>query len=133
MVRRSFSDSDCVPIAISTILYPFPVRMIRNIEHRVYMLLFFLQKYRTARYKPEPSAEGPSEKKPTPTQDLSSLDLKTSSEMTKALRLLCLQVEVQKRLHEQLEIYFFITWDSFLGLFFYYSFPFFMLIISKLN
>ncbi|XP_022034019.1 protein PHR1-LIKE 1-like isoform X3 [Helianthus annuus] len=91
------------------------------------------KKYRTARYKPEPSAEGPSEKKPTPTQDLSSLDLKTSSEMTKALRLLCLQVEVQKRLHEQLEIYFFITWDSFLGLFFYYSFPFFMLIISKLN
>ncbi|KAJ0742416.1 putative transcription factor MYB-HB-like family [Helianthus annuus] len=67
----------------------------------IYHVKSHLQKYRTARYKPEPSAEGPSEKKPTPTQDLSSLDLKTSSEITEALRL---QVEVQKRLHEQLEI-----------------------------
>ncbi|KAJ0520064.1 putative transcription factor MYB-HB-like family [Helianthus annuus] len=67
----------------------------------IYHVKSHLQKYRTARYKPEPSAEGPSEKKPTPTHDLSSLDLKTSSEITEALRL---QVEVQKRLHEQLEI-----------------------------
>ncbi|KAI3500321.1 hypothetical protein L1887_36140 [Cichorium endivia] len=41
-----------------------------------------------------------SEKKPTPIQDLSSLDLKTSLEMTEALRL---PVEVQS-LHEQLTI-----------------------------
>ncbi|KAI3760205.1 hypothetical protein L1987_50596 [Smallanthus sonchifolius] len=67
----------------------------------IYHVKSHLQKYRTARYKPEPSSEGPSEKKSTPKQDFSSLDLKTSSEITEALRL---QVEVQKRLHEQLEI-----------------------------
>ncbi|KAJ9564928.1 hypothetical protein OSB04_000894 [Centaurea solstitialis] len=67
----------------------------------IYHVKSHLQKYRTARYKPEPSSEGPAEKKPTPMQDLSSLDLKTSSEITEALRL---QVEVQKKLHEQLEI-----------------------------
>lgn len=67
----------------------------------IYHVKSHLQKYRTARYKPEPSSEGPAEKKPTPIQDLSTLDLKTSSEITEALRL---QVEVQKRLHEQLEI-----------------------------
>ncbi|KAD6120056.1 hypothetical protein R6Q59_026085 [Mikania micrantha] len=67
----------------------------------IYHVKSHLQKYRTARYKPEPSTEEPSEKKPTPIQDLSSLDLKTSAEITEALRL---QMEVQKRLHEQLEI-----------------------------
>ncbi|XP_023733491.1 protein PHOSPHATE STARVATION RESPONSE 1 [Lactuca sativa] len=67
----------------------------------IYHVKSHLQKYRTARYKPEPSSEGPSEKKPTSMQDLPSLDLKASLEMTEALRL---QVEVQKRLHEQLEI-----------------------------
>ncbi|CAI9300736.1 unnamed protein product [Lactuca saligna] len=67
----------------------------------IYHVKSHLQKYRTARYKPEPSSEGPSEKKPTSIQDLPSLDLKASLEMTEALRL---QVEVQKRLHEQLEI-----------------------------
>ncbi|PWA38808.1 phosphate starvation response 1 [Artemisia annua] len=67
----------------------------------IYHVKSHLQKYRTARYKPEPSSEGSAEKKPAPVQDLSPLDLKTSSEITEALRL---QVEVQKRLHEQLEI-----------------------------
>ncbi|XP_076906053.1 protein PHOSPHATE STARVATION RESPONSE 1-like [Bidens hawaiensis] len=67
----------------------------------IYHVKSHLQKYRTAKYKPEPSAEGASEKKPAQIQDLSSLDIKTSSEITEALRL---QVEVQKRLHEQLEI-----------------------------
>ncbi|KAL4558626.1 hypothetical protein LXL04_036827 [Taraxacum kok-saghyz] len=67
----------------------------------IYHVKSHLQKYRTARYKPEPSSEGPSEKKATPMQELSSLDLKASLEITEALRL---QVEVQKRLHEQLEI-----------------------------
>ncbi|KAK9067522.1 hypothetical protein SSX86_011633 [Deinandra increscens subsp. villosa] len=67
----------------------------------IYHVKSHLQKYRTARYQPEPSSEGPSEKRSTPMQDLMSLDLKTSSEITEALRL---QVEVQKRLHEQLEI-----------------------------
>ncbi|CAK7349332.1 unnamed protein product [Dovyalis caffra] len=58
------------------------------------------QKYRTARYRPE-SSEGSSEKRLTPIDDISSLDLKTGIEITEALRL---QMEVQKRLHEQLEI-----------------------------
>ncbi|CAH8390447.1 unnamed protein product [Eruca vesicaria subsp. sativa] len=63
---------------------------------------FFLQKYRTARYKPETSeATGePQEKKMTSIEDIKSLDMKTSVEITQALRL---QMEVQKRLHEQLE------------------------------
>ncbi|KAI3678781.1 hypothetical protein L6452_38084 [Arctium lappa] len=67
----------------------------------IYHVKSHLQKYRTARYKPEPSSEGATEKKPTPMQDLSSFDLKTSLEITEALRL---QVDVQKKLHEQLEI-----------------------------
>lgn len=67
----------------------------------IYHVKSHLQKYRTARYKPESSSEGPSEKKPTLMQDLSSVELKRSLEMTEALRL---QVEVQKQLHEQLEI-----------------------------
>ncbi|KAJ9543597.1 hypothetical protein OSB04_023304 [Centaurea solstitialis] len=66
----------------------------------IYHVKSHLQKYRTARYKPEPSSEGPSEKKST-VEDFSSLELKTGLEITEALRL---QMEVQKRLHEQLEI-----------------------------
>ncbi|KAI3732674.1 hypothetical protein L1987_63881 [Smallanthus sonchifolius] len=66
----------------------------------IYHVKSHLQKYRTAKYKPESSSR-PSEKVPIPMQDLSALDFKTGSEITEALRL---QVEVQKRLHEQLEI-----------------------------
>uniref|UniRef100_A0A5B6YKR1 HTH myb-type domain-containing protein n=1 Tax=Davidia involucrata TaxID=16924 RepID=A0A5B6YKR1_DAVIN len=66
----------------------------------IYHVKSHLQKYRTARYRPE-SSEGSSEKKLTPIEELSSLDLKTGIEITEALRL---QMEVQKRLHEQLEI-----------------------------
>ncbi|KAL2900270.1 Protein PHOSPHATE STARVATION RESPONSE 1 [Bienertia sinuspersici] len=62
--------------------------------------LTIYHKYRTARYRPEPS-EGTSENSPTPLADLSSLDLKAGLDLTEALRL---QMEVQKRLHEQLEI-----------------------------
>ncbi|WVZ56797.1 hypothetical protein U9M48_007277 [Paspalum notatum var. saurae] len=64
----------------------------------IYHVKSHLQKYRTARYKPELS-EGTSEKR-IGTEDL-ALDLKTSMDLTEALRL---QMEVQKRLHEQLEI-----------------------------
>ncbi|CAN4091519.1 unnamed protein product [Withania somnifera] len=66
----------------------------------IYHVKSHLQKYRTARYKPEAS-EGSSEKKQSSLDDLSSLDLKTGIKITEALRL---QMEVQKRLHEQLEI-----------------------------
>nr|QWT68774.1 phosphate starvation response 1 [Astragalus sinicus] len=66
----------------------------------IYHVKSHLQKYRTARYRPE-SSEGATEKKPSPIEEMSSLDLKTGIEITEALRL---QMEVQKRLHEQLEI-----------------------------
>ncbi|KAK3444517.1 hypothetical protein EUGRSUZ_A01323 [Eucalyptus grandis] len=66
----------------------------------IYHVKSHLQKYRTARYRPDCS-EGSSEKKLTTFEELSSLDLKTSMEITEALRM---QMEVQKRLHEQLEI-----------------------------
>ncbi|XP_047325733.1 protein PHR1-LIKE 1-like [Impatiens glandulifera] len=66
----------------------------------IYHVKSHLQKYRTARYKPELS-EGTSEKALAPIEDITSLDLKTSMGITEALKL---QMEVQKRLHEQLEI-----------------------------
>uniref|UniRef100_A0A7C9E3U3 HTH myb-type domain-containing protein n=1 Tax=Opuntia streptacantha TaxID=393608 RepID=A0A7C9E3U3_OPUST len=66
----------------------------------IYHVKSHLQKYRTARYKPD-SSEGSSEKKSEPLTDLHSLDLKAGMDLTEALRL---QMEVQKRLHEQLEI-----------------------------
>ncbi|XP_022963596.1 protein PHOSPHATE STARVATION RESPONSE 1-like [Cucurbita moschata] len=66
----------------------------------IYHVKSHLQKYRTARYQPE-SSKGPMEKSTTSLDDISSLDLKTSIDITEALRL---QMEVQKKLHEQLEI-----------------------------
>lgn len=66
----------------------------------IYHVKSHLQKYRTARYRPE-SSEGSLEKQLNPMEEISSLDLKTGIEITEALRL---QMEVQKRLHEQLEI-----------------------------
>ncbi|XP_039013811.1 protein PHOSPHATE STARVATION RESPONSE 1-like isoform X2 [Hibiscus syriacus] len=66
----------------------------------IYHVKSHLQKYRTARYRPEPS-EGSSEKKLTSKEEISSLDLKAGMGITEALRL---QMEVQKQLHEQLEI-----------------------------
>nr|GMD30174.1 protein PHOSPHATE STARVATION RESPONSE 1-like [Ipomoea batatas] len=67
----------------------------------IYHVKSHLQKYRTARYKPEPS-EGTSETKPASVpEEAASLDMKTTMGITEALRL---QMEVQKQLHEQLEI-----------------------------
>ncbi|XP_042517903.1 protein PHOSPHATE STARVATION RESPONSE 1-like isoform X2 [Macadamia integrifolia] len=66
----------------------------------IYHVKSHLQKYRTARYRPD-SSEGTSEKKTNLIDEMPSLDLKTGVEITEALRL---QMEVQKRLHEQLEI-----------------------------
>ncbi|CAH8359992.1 unnamed protein product [Eruca vesicaria subsp. sativa] len=67
----------------------------------IYHVKSHLQKYRTARYRPEPSECGSSEKKLTPLEHITSLDLKGGIGITEALRL---QMEVQKQLHEQLEI-----------------------------
>uniref|UniRef100_A0A0D9WYA9 HTH myb-type domain-containing protein n=1 Tax=Leersia perrieri TaxID=77586 RepID=A0A0D9WYA9_9ORYZ len=67
----------------------------------IYHVKSHLQKYRTARYRPELS-EGSSEKKAASKEDLPSIDLKGGNlDLTEALRL---QLELQKRLHEQLEI-----------------------------
>ncbi|CAL0300009.1 unnamed protein product [Lupinus luteus] len=66
----------------------------------IYHVKSHLQKYRTARYKPEPS-EVTSEKKLAEVEEMKSLDLKTSKGITETLRM---QMELQKRLHEQLEI-----------------------------
>ncbi|XP_071920533.1 protein PHR1-LIKE 1-like isoform X2 [Coffea arabica] len=71
-----------------------------HFSHSILLVLFICQKYRTARYKPEPS-EGTTEKKSPTVTDMTSLDLKTTTGITEALRL---QMEVQKQLHEQLEI-----------------------------
>nr|QSD99712.1 MYB family transcription factor [Melilotus albus] len=65
----------------------------------IYHVKSHLQKYRTARYKPE-SSEGIPEKL-TSIEEMTSIDLKTPKGITEALRL---QMELQKRLHEQLEI-----------------------------
>ncbi|CAL0316622.1 unnamed protein product [Lupinus luteus] len=66
----------------------------------IYHVKSHLQKYRTARYKPEPS-EVSSEKKLTEVEEMNSLDIKTNKGITETLRL---QMELQKRLHEQLEV-----------------------------
>ncbi|CAN8255662.1 unnamed protein product [Cochlearia groenlandica] len=79
------------------------LKLLNNPGLTIYHVKSHLQKYRTARYKPEPSeVTGESqEMKMTSIEDIKSLDMKTSVEITQALRL---QMEVQKRLHEQLEI-----------------------------
>ncbi|XP_074565202.1 protein PHOSPHATE STARVATION RESPONSE 1-like isoform X2 [Curcuma longa] len=65
----------------------------------IYHVKSHLQKYRTTRYKPD-SLEG-SMKMGKLGEETPSLNLKTSFDLTEALRL---QMEVQKQLHEQLEI-----------------------------
>ncbi|KAL8166670.1 hypothetical protein V2J09_008169 [Rumex salicifolius] len=65
----------------------------------IYHVKSHLQKYRTARYKPEPSEE--TEKMSSSIGQVASIDLKATVDITEALRL---QMEVQKQLHEQLEI-----------------------------
>ncbi|MFS7937585.1 putative transcription factor MYB-HB-like family [Helianthus anomalus] len=83
---------------------PKGVLKLMNVEGlTIYHVKSHLQKYRTARYKPELS-EGTSEKKPTSIDDIVSMDIKNKSlglGITDALKL---QMEVQKQLHEQLEI-----------------------------
>ncbi|KAK9732931.1 hypothetical protein RND81_04G032700 [Saponaria officinalis] len=66
----------------------------------IYQVKSHLQKYRTARVRPE-SSEGNSENKTGAAEQVSTVDLKTSMTITEALRM---QMQVQKQLHEQLEI-----------------------------
>nr|GMD61069.1 protein PHOSPHATE STARVATION RESPONSE 1-like isoform X1 [Ipomoea batatas]GMD73088.1 protein PHOSPHATE STARVATION RESPONSE 1-like isoform X1 [Ipomoea batatas] len=81
---------------------PKGVLKLMKVDHlTIYHVKSHLQKYRTARYKPESSEAASSEKKQSAIDDFPSLDLKAGIEITEALRL---QMEVQKRLHEQLEI-----------------------------
>ncbi|XP_018486013.2 myb family transcription factor PHL13 isoform X2 [Raphanus sativus] len=79
------------------------LKLINSPGLTIYHVKSHLQKYRTARYKPELSVD--TEKPPLKTlktiEDIKSIDLKTSIEITEALRL---QMEVQKKLHEQLEV-----------------------------
>ncbi|XP_057784548.1 protein PHOSPHATE STARVATION RESPONSE 1-like [Salvia miltiorrhiza] len=80
---------------------PKGVLKLMNVEGlTIYHVKSHLQKYRTARHKPE-SSEGTSEKKSRNVAETASLDLKTAMGITEALRL---QMEVQKQLHDQLEI-----------------------------
>ncbi|KAK2968284.1 hypothetical protein RJ640_016216 [Escallonia rubra] len=86
---------------------PKGVLKLMNVEGlTIYHVKSHLQKYRTARYKPD-SSEGTSEKKSAPGQEMTSLDVKTSMGITEALRV---QMEVQKQLHEQLEATGYISW-----------------------
>lgn len=81
---------------------PKGVLKLMNVEGlTIYHVKSHLQKYRTARYKPELD-EGTSEKKSTSIDEIVSMDIKNKSlGFTDALKL---QMEVQKQLHEQLEI-----------------------------
>ncbi|XP_047969136.1 protein PHOSPHATE STARVATION RESPONSE 1-like isoform X2 [Salvia hispanica] len=75
---------------------PKGVLKIMNVKGlTIYNVKSHLQKYRTARYKPD-SPEGTPEKKLK-----TASDLKATMGITEALRL---QMEVQKQLHDQLEI-----------------------------
>lgn len=81
---------------------PKGVKNLMNVEGlTIYHVKSHLQKYRTARHKPESSSEGTSEKRFTSIEEAKSADIKTTMGITEALRL---QMELQKRLHEQLEI-----------------------------
>ncbi|CAN8270958.1 unnamed protein product [Cochlearia groenlandica] len=66
----------------------------------IYHVKSHLQKYRTARYMPEPSEAGSPETILTPVEQMTSFNTKRGIDVTEALRL---QMEVQKQLHEQLE------------------------------
>ncbi|KAG6703254.1 hypothetical protein I3843_07G072100 [Carya illinoinensis] len=79
---------------------PSAIKILMNVEGlTIFQVKSHLQKYRTAKFKPE-SSGGTSEKIATSIQEVKSLDLKTSMGITEALQI---QMELQKRLHEQLE------------------------------
>ncbi|KAI4364540.1 hypothetical protein MLD38_020616 [Melastoma candidum] len=77
------------------------LRLMRVEGLTIYHVKSHLQKYRTARVKPELSeGTGSSEKKSSTIEEMKLLDLKSGASITEALRM---QIEVQKQLHEQLE------------------------------
>ncbi|CAE5991879.1 unnamed protein product [Arabidopsis arenosa] len=65
----------------------------------IYHVKSHLQKYRSAKYTPEPSGAGPPETQLTPLEQITST--RRGIDVTEALRI---QMELQKKLHEQLEI-----------------------------
>ncbi|CAL9223738.1 unnamed protein product [Arabidopsis halleri] len=67
----------------------------------IYHVKSHLQKYRQAKYLPEPSEAGQPETKLTPLEQITSDDTRRGIDVTEALRI---QMELQKKLHEQLEI-----------------------------
>ncbi|MQM07627.1 hypothetical protein Taro_040472, partial [Colocasia esculenta] len=69
----------------------------------IYHVKSHLQKYRLAKYLPESSTDGVKTEKKEPGSLLSSLENSSGMQLTEALKL---QMEVQKRLHEQLEASF---------------------------
>ncbi|KAL9235167.1 hypothetical protein vseg_009954 [Gypsophila vaccaria] len=80
---------------------PKGVLRLMNVEGlTIYHVKSHLQKYRTARVRPE-SSEGNSENKTGTAEQVSLVDLKTSMTISEALHM---QMQVQKQLHEQLEI-----------------------------
>ncbi|KAF8410914.1 hypothetical protein HHK36_003451 [Tetracentron sinense] len=66
----------------------------------IYHVKSHLQKYRLAKYLPDSTSDGKSAEKKESGDMLSSLDSSSGMQITEALKL---QMEVQKRLHEQLE------------------------------
>ncbi|KAH8934591.1 hypothetical protein BDL97_18G091100 [Sphagnum fallax] len=68
----------------------------------IYHVKSHLQKYRLAKYIPDSLSDGgTSDKKKTSADLFPSLDATSGIQITEAL---CMQMEVQKRLHEQLEV-----------------------------
>ncbi|RLM73508.1 uncharacterized protein C2845_PM15G24540 [Panicum miliaceum] len=66
----------------------------------IYHIKSHLQKYRIAKYMPASTSEGKQEKRAAG-NDVQNLDPSTGMQITEAL---CVQLDVQRRLHEQLEI-----------------------------
>ncbi|CAL4998204.1 unnamed protein product [Urochloa decumbens] len=67
----------------------------------IYHVKSHLQKYRLAKYIPDPSADDNKAEKKDPGDLLAALEGSSTMQISEALKL---QMEVQKRLHEQLEV-----------------------------
>ncbi|KAH7546969.1 hypothetical protein FEM48_Zijuj01G0257400 [Ziziphus jujuba var. spinosa] len=74
----------------------------------IYHVKSHLQKYRLAKYLPDSTSDGKKADKKETGDVLSNLDGSSGMQITEALKL---QMEVQKRLHEQLEACFFLQFS----------------------